>query len=301
MMEITVRFGEPLRKTVGARRIALQLPENATAADLIARLAQTYPGFNAAFRGDDLGRDHPYILFVSGKPVTRPNYAQTRLRHGDVVHIVMPVVGGSATAPLPRTFYARPAPEVAPNLLGQILVRELDGRRLAGRIVEVEAYLGPEDAASHAFRGPTPRNRSMFGPPGRAYVYLIYGMHHCLNIVTGPEGEGQAVLIRALEPLEGVDVMRARRGPVPDRQLTNGPGKLCQALAIDRRLDGHDLCLGETLWLEPGPPPEEAICAGPRVGVRGDALALHRAWRFYLKGHPYVSPAPQNRVPCSVP
>jgi len=191
--------------------------------------------------------------------------------------------------PLPRGFYARSAVTVAPDLLGQILVRELDGRRLSGRIVEVEAYLGSEDAASHAFRGPTPRNRSMFGPPGHAYVYLIYGVHHCLNIVTGPEGDGQAVLIRALEPLEGIDLMRAHRGGVPDRQLTNGPGKLCQALAIDRRLDGHDLCLGETLWLEPGPRPEAPICTGPRVGVRGDDLALNRAWRFYLQNNPFVS------------
>ncbi len=201
--------------------------------------------------------------------------------------------------PIPRAFYARSALEVAPDLLGAILVRELDGQRLAGRIVEVEAYLGGEDAASHAFRGPTPRNRSMFGPPGHAYVYLIYGVHHCLNIVTGPEGDGQAVLIRALEPLEGIELIRVNRRGVAHRQLTNGPGKLCQALAIDRRLDGHDLCLGETLWLEPGPQPEESICAGPRVGVRGDDLALNRPWRFYLKGNPYVSSSPQNRLPCT--
>ncbi len=202
------------------------------------------------------------------------------------------------TNPLPRAFYARSAVEVAPDLLGKVLVREIEGRRLTGRIVEVEAYLGSEDAASHAFRGPTPRNRSMFGPPGHAYVYLIYGMHHCLNIVTGPEGDGQAVLIRALEPLEGIEIMRARRGGVPDRRLTNGPGKLCQALGIDKRLDGHDLCLGETLWLEAGRPPAEPICAGPRVGVRGDDLALNRPWRFYLKGNLFLSPTPHNRLPC---
>jgi len=201
--------------------------------------------------------------------------------------------------PLPRAFFARSAVEVAPDLLGNVLVREIDGHRLAGRIVEVEAYLGREDAASHAFRGPTPRNRSMFGPPGHAYVYLIYGVHHCLNVVTGPEGDGQAVLIRALEPLEGHEIMRFRRGGVPDRQLTNGPGKLCQALGIDRRLDGHDLCVGEILWLEPGPKPSEPICAGPRVGVRGDALALERPWRFYLKDNPFLSPTPHNRLPCA--
>ena len=200
--------------------------------------------------------------------------------------------------PLPRSFYARSAVEVAPDLLGSVLVRVWQGRVLRGRIVEVEAYLGSEDAASHAYRGPTPRNRSMFGPPGHAYVYLIYGIHHCLNIVTGPEGEGQAVLIRALEPLEGLDIMRARRGDVSDRNLTNGPGKLCQALAIDRRLDGHDLCLGERLWLEQGPPPSEAICTGPRIGVRGDDLALQRPWRFFLRDNPFVSPHPNNKRAC---
>jgi DNA-3-methyladenine glycosylase len=202
---------------------------------------------------------------------------------------------------LPRVFYARSAIEVAPALLGKVLVREHGGVRLAGRIVEVEAYLGEEDAASHAFRGPTPRNRSMFGPPGHAYVYLIYGVHHCLNIVTGPEGEGQAVLIRALEPLEGLEIMRQRRGRVPDRHLTNGPGKLCQALAIDRRLDGHDLCLGELLWVEDGPPPAEPICRGPRVGVRGDERALTRPWRFFLQGNRYVSPHALNKRSCPSP
>ncbi len=198
--------------------------------------------------------------------------------------------------PLPRSFYARAAVDLAPDLLGKRLMRELDGRLLVGRIVEVEAYLGGEDAASHAFRGPTPRNRSMFGPPGHAYVYLIYGVHHCLNIVTGPEGDGQAVLIRALEPLAGLDVMRAHRGAVAERDLTNGPGKLCQALGIDKRLDGHDLCLGAGLWLADAPPPLEPICAGPRVGVRGDDAALARPWRYFLKDNPFVSRSPHNKT-----
>jgi len=197
--------------------------------------------------------------------------------------------------PLPRDFYARSAVDLAPGLLGKRLVRELDGQLLVGRIVEVEAYLGGEDAASHAFRGPTPRNRSMFGPPGFAYVYLIYGVHYCLNIVTGPEGNGQAALIRALEPLAGVELMRANRGRVTERDLTNGPGKLCQALGIDKRLDGHDLCLGSGLWLEDAPAPDEPICAGPRVGVRGDDAALTRPWRYFLKDNPFVSRSPHNR------
>ncbi len=195
---------------------------------------------------------------------------------------------------LTRDFYARHAAEVAPDLLGKILVRVWEGQRLAGRIVEVEAYSGEDDAASHAFRGPTPRNRSMFGPAGHAYVYLIYGVHHCLNIVTGQEGDGQAVLIRALEPLEGLEVMQSLRGKKDLHQLTNGPGKLCQALAIDRKLDGHDLCLGEVLWVESAPPPQEPIMTSPRVGVRGDPLALRRAWRFFLKGNPFVSRTPLN-------
>ena len=198
--------------------------------------------------------------------------------------------------PLPLQFYARSAVDLAPDLLGKRLVRELDGALLAGRIVEVEAYLGGEDAASHAFRRPTPRNRSMFGPPGRAYVYLIYGVHYCLNIVTGPEGDGQAVLIRALEPLAGVEVMRANRGRVAERDLTNGPGKLCQALGIDKRLDGHDLCLGVGLWLEDGPPPDGPICASSRVGVRGDDAALTRPWRYFIEDNPFVSRSPLNRA-----
>lgn len=190
---------------------------------------------------------------------------------------------------LPRAFYARSALEVAPALLGCLLVRRLAGQRLAGRIVETEAYLGAEDAASHAYRGPTLRNRAMFGPPGHAYVYFIYGNHFCLNVVTGAVGDGQAVLIRAIEPLEGIEVMQARRRRTAVTELTNGPGKLCQALAIDRRLDGHDLTLGETLWLERGAPPIEAIATGPRVGVRGDEAALAAPWRFYLAGNPFVS------------
>lgn len=198
--------------------------------------------------------------------------------------------------PLPHGFYARSAVALAPDLLGKALVRELDGVTLIGRIVEVEAYLGAEDAASHAFRGSTPRNRSMFGPPGRAYVYLIYGVHRCLNIVSGPEGSGQAVLIRALEPLAGEATMWANRGHISDQNLTNGPGKLCQALGIDKRLDGHDLCLGQKLWLEDAPPPAAPICVSPRVGVRGDELAIARAWRYFLKDNPFVSRSPLNRA-----
>lgn len=197
--------------------------------------------------------------------------------------------------PLPCDFYARPSVLVAPDLLGRLLIREIGSQRLIGRIVEVEAYLGEDDAASHAFRGPTTRNRSMFGPPGHAYVYIIYGIHTCLNIVTGQAGKGEAVLIRALEPLSGIEVMQRHRGGRPLRQLTNGPGKICQALAIDKSLDGHDLCAGQRLWLEAGERPDETLCAGPRVGVRGDDRALSRAWRFFLAKNSFVSRSPLNR------
>ncbi len=199
---------------------------------------------------------------------------------------------------LPRGFYARSALELAPALLGKRLVRALDGKLLVGRIVEVEAYLGGEDAASHAFRGLTPRNRSMFGPPGHAYVYLIYGVHHCLNIVSGPEGVAQAVLIRAIEPLAGVATMRAHRGGVADGNLSNGPGKLCQALGVDKSLDGHDLCAGAALWLEAAPPPPESICTSPRIGIRGDDETLNRHWRYFLQGNPFISRSSHNRA-CS--
>ncbi|MCO6453311.1 MAG: DNA-3-methyladenine glycosylase [Caldilineales bacterium] len=192
-------------------------------------------------------------------------------------------------------FFQRSPLDIAPELLGCLLVRELDGVRLAGRIVEVEAYMGEEDAASHAYRGETARNRAMFGPPGHGYVYLIYGIHHCLNVVCGPVGLARAVLIRALEPLAGIEVMRERRGQENMRALCSGPGKLCQALGIDRALDGHDLLGGSALWLEPGVVPGDAICTSPRVGVRGDEAAINAPWRFFLSGNPDVSRTPLNR------
>ncbi len=190
---------------------------------------------------------------------------------------------------LPASFYARSPLLVAADILGCLLVREWAGQRLAGRIVEVEAYFGAEDAASHAYRGATDRNRVMFGPPGCAYIYFVYGMHFCLNAVTGRVGEASAVLIRALEPLAGIETMRQRRGQDNERALCSGPGKLCQALAIDRALNGCDLTLGVGLWLEPGYPTAGDICTGPRVGVRGDDHALSVPWRFWLAGNLHIS------------
>lgn len=191
---------------------------------------------------------------------------------------------------LPSAFYQRDSLAIARDLLGQRLVRVSEGVRVAGRIVEVEAYDGARDSASHAHSGPTERNASMFGPPGHAYVYLIYGMHHCFNVVTEREGHGAAVLVRALEPVEGIGDMRARRGGRKGPALTNGPAKLCYALAIDRTLDGADLVEGEALWIEREEAvPEERVARGPRVGVRGDEWAVSVPWRFWIEGNPYIS------------
>ncbi len=197
---------------------------------------------------------------------------------------------------LPRPFYRRDTVQVAQELLGTYLVREVDGRYIVGRIVETEAYVGLDDKASHASVGRTTRNAVMFGPPGFAYVYLIYGMHYCINVVTEEEGYPAAVLIRALEPVAGVEFMRERRGNRPDVELTNGPAKLCQALDIDLRFNGHDLCRGELLWVHPGHLREgEEIVAGPRVGVRGDRKALTVPWRFAIRNNPFVSrPRPER-------
>ena len=193
-------------------------------------------------------------------------------------------------ARLSREFYARDTLVVARQLLGQRLVRLLEGERLSGRIVEVEAYVGETDRACHAACGRTARNAVMYGPPGHAYVYFIYGMHHCLNVVTADEGFPAAVLIRALEPVEGLETMRRLRRGRPDRELTNGPAKLCQALAIDRTFNGLDLCADDPLFIEAGPPVDDAdVETGPRVGVRGDEAALTAPWRFFVRGNPFVS------------
>jgi len=182
--------------------------------------------------------------------------------------------------PLPRIFFDRETPAVARALLGQRLVRVLNGQRLSGLIVETEAYGGADDQASHAFRR-TPRSAIMFGPPGHAYVYFIYGMYFCLNAVTEADGRPGAVLIRALAPQEGLPFMRAQRGAVSDRRLADGPGKLCRALAITRDQNGLDLTANAELFVEAG----EAVADGqvavtPRIGVRGDATARKRPWRF---------------------
>lgn len=180
-------------------------------------------------------------------------------------------------------FFARSTLEVARDLLGCRLVRVLDGRRLSGIITETEAYIGEEDQASHASAGRTARNEVMYGPPGHAYVYLIYGIHHCLNVVTEEEGFPAAVLIRGLQPEAGIDMMRRHRPGRPDSELTDGPGKLCQALQIDRTLNGADLMSGEALFIERNHPIEDSrIRTTPRIGVRGDKAAIMAPWRLMV-------------------
>jgi len=192
---------------------------------------------------------------------------------------------------LNRDFFARDTLAVARDLLGQRLVRVVDGQRLSGRIVEVEAYIGESDQASHARFGLTQRNAPMYGAPGHAYVYFVYGMHHCLNTVTDSEGFPAAVLIRALEPVEGIEQMREWRGGVPDRLLTGGPARLCQALNIDLALNGIDLCAVDApLFLEAEERIADAdVVTGPRVGIRGDDVALRAPWRFSVRGNLHVS------------
>ena len=190
---------------------------------------------------------------------------------------------------LERGFYARDTVSVARELLGQQLVRILDGQRLSGRIVETEAYV-QGDEACHATRGKTNRTEVMFGPPGHAYVYFIYGMHHCLNAVTEREGFAGAVLIRALEPLEGLQTMHARRNGRPERQLTNGPGKLCQALAVGREMNGVDLVRSEVVFIEADARVDDkVVLTTPRINVRGDELALTFPWRFVIGDSPFRS------------
>jgi DNA-3-methyladenine glycosylase len=179
---------------------------------------------------------------------------------------------------------------VARDLIGGIVVRTRGGRRVEGRIVEAEAY-ARDDPASHAFRGPTARNASMFGPAGHAYVYRSHGIHNCLNVTTG---HGSAVLLRALEPLRGMGEMARRRGLDDVRLLCAGPGRLCQALGISLADDGHDLTTGRGLWLAPGEP-GSAVVATPRVGI---SVATDRQWRLVEEGSSFLSrPRPRFSGP----
>ena len=186
-----------------------------------------------------------------------------------------------------RSWFDRSAVEVARDLLGMILVHDTPEGRIAGRIVEVEAYLGPEDLAAHSSRGMTARNGVMFGPPGHLYVYLVYGLHHCANVVCGPGSKPEAVLLRAAELTEGEPLARVRRGPVPRTRLAAGPGNLAAAFAIDRRLNGADLLAGP-IRLEPGPRPA-AIDRRPRIGVEYAGDWADRPLRYLVRDDPHRS------------
>lgn len=207
--------------------------------------------------------------------------------------VVRLAIGGRACKRLPRAFFARDTVLVARELIGCVLAHETRDGITAGRIVETEAYLSSRDAASHSYRGQTPRNASMFGRAGHAYVYFVYGAHYCFNVVTAPKGVGEAALVRALEPLVGLDAMRARRGVSRERDLCSGPGKLAAALAIGREQDGVDLCRGPLGIFAlratdgaSGVVAERDIVVGTRIGITRDA---DRPLRFHLRGNEHVS------------
>jgi len=195
-------------------------------------------------------------------------------------------------AKLPREFYTSAnVLAVSRELLGKLLVvLAPDGTRVSGMIVETEAYRGPQDRASHAFGGRrSKRTETMYQMGGCAYVYFVYGMYHQFNVVTNVEDIPHAILIRGLEPVEGIEVMRERRQGHADRTLTNGPGKLCIALGIDRRLDAADL-LGERVWIEEGRKvTSRSITSGPRIGIDYAREWVDKPWRFWIKDNPYVS------------
>jgi len=194
---------------------------------------------------------------------------------------------------LERGFFLQNVQDIARSLLGMHFVRiDGNGQRLSGRIVETEVYAGKHDPASHSYRGKTSRNAVMFKPGGHLYVYFTYGMHYCCNVVTGPEGDGEAVLIRALEPLEGLDIMirqRYKKETITQQQfknLTNGPAKLCAAMGIDKNMNGMDLLTGECR-IEAGTViPDKDVISASRIGIR---LGSDLPWRYYIRGNEWVS------------
>jgi DNA-3-methyladenine glycosylase len=195
---------------------------------------------------------------------------------------------------LSREFYARPVLTVARECIGKVLVHRTAAGTAAGRIVETEAYRGPLDLAAHSARGLTKRTAAMYGPPGHAYVYLLYGISWAINLVTTAEGEPHAVLIRAIEPLVGIDLMAQRRRKPPNsRELTNGPGKLTNALAITGADYGRDLC-GARLYLQHSELPLGRIGRSPRINVDYSGNWASKQWRFYERGNRYVSVAPRD-------
>ena len=195
-------------------------------------------------------------------------------------------------APLPLAFYDRPTELVSRELLGAVLECTTAGGVTRGVIVETEAYLGPHDPACHAVAGLTARTEHLFGPPGRSYVYLIYGMYWCFNAVTRERGHGSAVLVRAVSPTDGIELMRRRRPKVKrDRDLTNGPGKLCLAMGIVGAMSGSSLRTGPIVIRRASPVPDADVVVTPRIGITQAA-----AWplRYFVRDDPYVSPTPAS-------
>jgi DNA-3-methyladenine glycosylase len=182
-------------------------------------------------------------------------------------------------------FLNEQASEVAPKLLGCHLIRNVDGHKLVGKIVEVEAY-DQTDAASHTYRGETLRNQVMFGPAGFLYVYFTYGMHYCMNIVCSPVGQGSAVLIRAVEPIEGLTYLEQNRGGISGKNLTNGPAKVCQAFKVNKNLNGHDLTKDPLKLIYKSINPGAEIVVTTRIGIK---KAVDVPWRFYIKENAYIS------------
>ncbi|MFM9592472.1 DNA-3-methyladenine glycosylase [Streptomyces scabiei] len=211
------------------------------------------------------------------------------------------MIASTDRTPLAREFFDRPVLEVAPDLLGRVLVRITPDGPIELRLTEVEAYDGANDPGSHAYRGRTARNDVMFGPPGHVYVYFTYGMWHCMNLVCGPEGRASGVLLRAGEITEGVDLARKRRiSARNDKELAKGPARLATALDVDRALDGTDACTSDAspiTVLTGAPAGPDQVLNGPRTGVAGDG-GVH-PWRFWIAGDPTVSPyrahAPRRR------
>lgn len=200
---------------------------------------------------------------------------------------------------LQREFFARPTLRVARALLGKILVHHGRGGLTAGRIVEVEAYRGPADRAAHTWGGRrTPRNETMWGPAGHLYVYFTYGMHYCCNVVTRDAGRPEAVLVRALEPLEGMGLMRRRRGnaALPDAALCRGPANLCRAMGIDRRADGTDLTRGRIVLLDAPMIAARRVARAPRIGIAYAGTDAALPWRFFVCETAAVSRPPAARV-----
>jgi DNA-3-methyladenine glycosylase len=199
---------------------------------------------------------------------------------------------------LPQNFFLRDDTlSVARELLGKLLVVPTDsGERVSGMIVETEAYLGTIDKAAHTFGGRrTPRNEITYAAGGHVYVFFVYGMYFQLNFVTGDVDSPHVVLIRAVEPVEGIETMRARRGPMTDKNLTSGPGKLCIALGIDRSLNGQ-LLTGGRIWVEEFKEfAESEVASGPRVGIDYAEEFIEKPWRFWVKDSPYVSKTPKRR------